>query len=62
MGRERVKKRAPMRPPINEDKKAALKALAAWPCLAREWPSSTVAAAAADPGVPINTEVMVSEV
>ena len=34
MGRERVKNRAPMRPPIIDDKKAALKALPASPCLA----------------------------
>ena len=41
---------------------AALKALPAWPCLASGCPSRVVAAAAAEPGVPISTEVMVSEV
>ena len=34
MGRERVKKTVPIRPPIIDDKNAALKALAASPCLA----------------------------
>jgi hypothetical protein len=36
MGRQSVKNTAPMRPPIIEDKKAALRALAAWPCLAND--------------------------
>ncbi len=57
-----VRTAAPNKPPNNEAENAALKALAPWPCLASEKPSRTVACEALDPGIPIKTEVKVSEV
>jgi len=62
MGIESVRPSAPMSPPMSDERNAALSARAAWPCLASWWPSITDVAEAADPGAPISTEVIVSEV
>ena len=53
---------APMIPPNSEEMNAADKARAAWPCLARGKPSSTVAWLALEPGIPMRTEAKVSDV
>ena len=53
---------APKIPPIREEQKAALKALAAIPFLDKGKPSITVAWEPAVPGIPIKTAGNVSEV
>ena len=53
---------APISPPTIDARNPTPSARAACPCLASAWPSMAVGADAGDPGAPISTEVMVSEV
>ncbi len=53
---------APTRPPNNDAVNAAANARDAWPCWDRGKPSSTVAWLALEPGMPISTDVNVSDV
>ena len=62
MSTNRVRISAPIRPPMSEAENAAPSARAASPRFASGKPSSTVACEALDPGMPISTEVNVSEV
>ena len=57
-----VSKIAPNNPPNKDEKKAADKALAAWPFFAKGKPSITVACADTEPGTPIKTAGKVSDV
>ena len=62
MSTNSVRIKAPIRPPISEAEKAAPRARSASPRFASGKPSSTVACAALDPGIPIKSDVNVSEV
>ena len=57
-----VRIRAPTRPPQSDAPNAAASARAASPCCDSGKPSSTVAWLALDPGIPMSTDVKVSDV